>query len=900
MNLNWICRLSLFSFFLLIGCTDSKKNQSYHIVFSQCVLDDAWRKEMLEEMQRELSFYPHVDFTLYDADGSSAKQIQQIEHILQKPIDLLIVSPNESEPLAPVVDRTYRQGVPVIVVDRKTSTEHYNSYVGANNYQVGKLASLVITQDNTDNNLRGKVIYITGLTNSSASIEREKGFTDGLKEYISNDNLIRLVGNWQPESAPTALRNLDRHTIEQADYIFCFNDPMAFACSQYLDSLQLANKPRIIGVDGLYGPKNGLNHVINKSLFATIHYPTGGKETIRTAMAILTKQEYQRNIDLGTMIIDSQNVHLLNDLEKKVSDQYADIDRQQIILNKLKGINKLESIKSNFFLVLLIFSIIALGLILYILRNLKTSKATISKNNETISAQNEKLENLYSELSDNFREKQNLFKNLTYSLSNPLALQNALLKDLNKKGYSYSIEQTRNINNLQNTTNRLHNIFQDIKNLENIHKNENLHVEETDFGELLRNALYSLNSLLVEKRINFKVENHMDHNHILISKVWMERALFNFIEFLIKNMPEEGSLRFKLSNTINERRISFQAIAGPFSSSALDRSKLQEELRLGVSISFFQDVIKQHLGEINFDFDHNFITFDIAFSQLELKDELVNDNEADPYLAQLTTPTVRENFLREKPSLIYIDNDPDWQALIYDTFHNSYNVLPAHSFHEAKDLLKTYAVEVIIGEYVINQTPYTNFLKVLQDSSEYNNIPFIMFSTNDAAQEEAYDTGCDLFIHKSTSIQLLHKATNNVLTQRRRLIYKLQHFGPKDIQLIENSNERENYRPFVKEVKRVMEEHIADNTFTISDLAKRFNLSRVHFYNRFNEAFETSPADYLLNLRLKKAMNLLLTPLTISEIAFQCGFSSPGYFTKVFSQKYHQSPKAYQRMHSKR
>lgn len=900
MNLNRTYFFLLFSFLLLIGCSDSKKTPTHHIVFSQCVLDDAWRKDMLMEMRRELSFYPNVDFQLYDADGSSSKQIEQIEKILQKPIDLLIVSPNESEPLAPIVDRVYRQGVPVIVVDRKTSTEHYNSYVGSNNYQVGKLASLVITQQNSGTSpIKGNIIYITGLTNSSASIEREKGFTDGLKPYVSSENVIRLNGDWQPESASRALRKIDRSILDQTDYIFCFNDPMAFASSQYLDSLQLHKKPRIIGVDGLYGANNGLSHVINKSLFATIHYPTGGKETIRTAMAILAKQEYQRNIDLGTMIIDSQNVHLLNDLEKKVNDQYADIDRQQVILNKLKGINRLESIKSNFFLLLLLFSVIALGLILYILRNLKRSKKTISENNETISSQNQKLEKLYNELNENFNEKQSLFKNLTYSLSNPLALQYTLLKDLQKKEYNYSIEQTRNINHLKNNTTRLHNIFQDIRNLENIHRDENQGIQETNFSELLRAALYALNNLLNKKRITFKIENHMDHEQILISKVWMERALFNFIEFLIKNMPEEGLLHFKISNTLNERRVGFRTTAGPFSSSSLDRTRFQEELRLGVSISFFQDVIKQHFGEVNFQFDNNFVTFDISFSQLELK---VKENQTDetPYHLATTIPVNNPVHYREKPNLLYIDNDPDWSTLVYNEFNDIYNVISASSFQEAEESTNNHSIDIIISELLINNNLCAKLLTYLRDSSEYSSVPFIVFTTNDTGEENAYDAGADIFIHKNSGIHLLHKAMASFLNQRRRLTYKLQHFSPKDIKLVENSNERESYLPFVKEVKQIMEEHISDSTFTIGDLAKKFGLSRVHFYNRFNEAFETSPADYLLNLRLAKALNLLQSPLTISEIAFQCGFSSPGYFTKVFSQKYSQSPKAYQRMHSKR
>ncbi|NGM90801.1 substrate-binding domain-containing protein, partial [Parapusillimonas sp. SGNA-6] len=107
---------------------------------------------MLIEMKRELSFHPYIDFQFYDAEGNSSRQVQQIEEILKDRVDLLIVSPNESEPLSPIVDKAYQEGIPVIVVDRKTATEHYNAYVGADNYHIGKLAAHKISEEIKKNN----------------------------------------------------------------------------------------------------------------------------------------------------------------------------------------------------------------------------------------------------------------------------------------------------------------------------------------------------------------------------------------------------------------------------------------------------------------------------------------------------------------------------------------------------------------------------------------------------------------------------------------------------------------------------------------------------------------------------------------------------------------------------
>ena len=129
-------------FFLLTSCGEKQNGKQFRIGFSQCVESDAWRKTMLEEMKRELSFHTNVTLLYRQADGNSQKQINQVQDLLNENIDLLIISPNEAEPLTDIVDKTFHQGIPVIVVDRKISTSFYTAYVGGDNYGIGKLAAI--------------------------------------------------------------------------------------------------------------------------------------------------------------------------------------------------------------------------------------------------------------------------------------------------------------------------------------------------------------------------------------------------------------------------------------------------------------------------------------------------------------------------------------------------------------------------------------------------------------------------------------------------------------------------------------------------------------------------------------------------------------------------------------
>src|SRR5210317_1938443 len=94
--------VNIAGFLILLLFLDSCSNQDsiseYVIALSQPTLDDAWRESMIQEINKELLFYPEIELIITDADNDNNKQIAQIESLLEQNIDLLIVSPNESKP----------------------------------------------------------------------------------------------------------------------------------------------------------------------------------------------------------------------------------------------------------------------------------------------------------------------------------------------------------------------------------------------------------------------------------------------------------------------------------------------------------------------------------------------------------------------------------------------------------------------------------------------------------------------------------------------------------------------------------------------------------------------------------------------------------------------------------
>ena len=111
---------------VLLSCNSDKNKKSFLIGVSQCS-DDAWRKSMNEEILREASFNSDLEVRIKTAYDSNQKQIRDIESFISEGVDLLIVSPNEAVPLTPVLEKAMKEGIPVVLVDRKTSSAQYTA-----------------------------------------------------------------------------------------------------------------------------------------------------------------------------------------------------------------------------------------------------------------------------------------------------------------------------------------------------------------------------------------------------------------------------------------------------------------------------------------------------------------------------------------------------------------------------------------------------------------------------------------------------------------------------------------------------------------------------------------------------------------------------------------------------
>lgn len=216
---------------------------------SQCS-EDLWRETVNSEIRRQASVMRNVEVRIKSVKDDSRQQIKDIREFMHEGVDLMIVSPNESEALTPVVSEVYRSGIPVILFDRKTSNDDYTAYVGADNHRLaGRLGYYVADLLHGE----GNVVIIRGLKGSTADEERYEGFMEAIAEYPDIHVVGESFGEFLKDHARMKMDEIlqDQAIAGDIDLVFAMNDQMAMGVRESYDAQPWLKVPVIIGIDAV-------------------------------------------------------------------------------------------------------------------------------------------------------------------------------------------------------------------------------------------------------------------------------------------------------------------------------------------------------------------------------------------------------------------------------------------------------------------------------------------------------------------------------------------------------------------------------------------------------------------------------------------------------------------------
>jgi signal transduction histidine kinase/AraC-like DNA-binding protein/ABC-type xylose transport system substrate-binding protein len=899
--------------FFFSACTGKKKKEQFTIAFSQCVESDLWRKTMLEEMKRELSFHPNITFLYKEADGNSEKQINQVKQLLNENIDLLIISPNEADPLTPIVEETYKKGIPVIVVDRKISTPHYSAYVGGDNYEVGKMAGQYAAQLL---NGRGNIIEVTGLPKSSPAIERHKGFVDALKDYPSVKVVQQVNGEWLKEKAQSKLAAIPGQ-YPDINLFFTHNDRMALGTYEVFKAKGMAAKPKIIGVDGLPGKGAGLDLVSGKIITATMLYPTGGEEAIRTALKILHKEKFDKQNLLQTTVIDSANVRIMQLQASKVASQQQQIERQQTLMAEQVRIYNNQRTLLYIMILSLALAITLGGLAFYSLReNRKINKQLMLQNLE-ISDQKAQLEIMSARAQAANEAKVNFFTNISHEFRTPLTLILGPLEELLANTRN-SVSTNQGLSLIQKNVMRLLRLVNQLMDFRKIEADKmKLQASENDLIAFVSEIIQSYKSIAHKRGIDLRLITNERQLNVWMDVTMIDKVIFNLLSNAFKFTKDNGFIHVYVAKEGNEAVIKVEDNGVGMSPNALGHAfevfyqgDYENYKGSGLGLALSKELIQLHKGTISINSEKwKGTTFEIRLplgNEHLAKEEMV-EGEVDPavlyeqekiYTSDLQTiPAANqeaEEARNEKgQSILVIEDNADLRGFLARKFNSEYEILEADNGQSALQQAFDTIPDLIICDVVIPGKDGMALTNILKNDFRTSHIPIILLTAKTSVEQqiEGMKNRADAYITKPFNVQFLEQTIKSLLTNRARL---KEHFTGDLSSNLKTQTVGKLDRKFINEFTSLVESNIANEDFSVDDICKAMAISRVQLYRKVKALLNINVNDYILNTRLQKAKYLLQhEEATVSEIAYKVGFSSPAYFSTVFKSKFGVTPKAF-------
>ena len=914
--LRWI--VILFCFLGMVACHQDVPH--FRIGVAQCS-DDSWRHKMNDEILREAMFYDGVAVEIRSAGDDNRKQAEDVRYFMDKGVDLLIISANEAAPMTPVVEEAYRKGIPVILIDRKILSDKYTAYIGADNYEIGRAVGNYIASS-----LRGKgnVVELTGLGGSTPAMERHQGFMAAISKFPDIKLIDKADAAWESGPAEVEMDSmLCRHP--KIDAVYAHNDRIAPGAYRAAKKVGREKEMLFVGIDALPGKGNGLELVLDSVLNATFIYPTNGDKVMQLAMNILEKKPYPRETVMNTAVVDHTNAHVM----QLQTMHIAELDQKIESLNGRIGgyLSRVATQQVVMYGGLVILLLVA-GLLLVVYKSLRSKnrlnrelseqKKQLEEQRDKLEEQRDKLEEqrdqliqLSHQLEEATHAKLVFFTNISHDFRTPLTLVadpvEHLLADKTLNG-----DQHRMLMLIQRNVNILLRLVNQILDFR---KYENGMMEYTPVPVDILSSFEGWNESFLaaarKKHIHFSFDKLADTDyHTLADVEKLERIYFNLLSNAFKFTPENGKVTVRLSPLTKEdgRWIRFTvANTGSMISVEHIRNIFDRFYRIdmhhagsGIGLALVKAFVELHKGTISVESDEKqgtIFTVDLPMQTCEVTvsvDSPLSSSIGASVSSALNNAQVAEeeeterDYDSSKPSVLIIDDNADIRSYVHSLLHADYTVIEAVDGSEGIRKAMKYVPDLIISDVMMPGIDGIECCRRLKSELQTCHIPVILLTacSLDEQRIQGYDGGADSYISKPFSSQLLLARVRNLIDSHRRL---KQFFG--DGQTLAKEDVCDMDKNFVEKFKSLLDAKLGDSNLNVEDLGKDMGLSRVQLYRKIKSLTNYSPNELLRIARLKKAASLLASSdMTVAEIGYEVGFSSPSYFTKCYKEQFGESP----------
>lgn len=912
---------------LLTGC--AQQPRKYVIGVSQCS-EDIWRDKLNDELKMGEYLNDSLIVKLASSNDDNVLQNKQINQFVDEGVDLLIVSPNQLSAISKAVERAYDKGIPVILYDRKTNSDKYTAFIGCDNYTIGKSMGTFIAQQLQG---KGRIVEISGLEGSSPALERHRGFMDAIKPYPGLQVVASEGGNWKEEGGIQAMKRILKQT-QDFDYVFAHNDRLAWGAYVAARQMRVKRNYKYTGVDGMATEGGGLELVRDGIFEASYLYPTKGDEVIALAMKILKHQPYERDNYLSTSIITQANAALtlmeardaerqarnLKALHKQVDQYLSDYNSQKVMLIGLCLF---------LFVCLAAAALIFRGYLIKVKLNetLAKTNGELKRLNVELGEKNEEMKRLNEEVLELTHSRLVFFTNISHELRTPLTLiadpVEMLLEDSGIKGKSREL-----LKMVQRNALALQQLVSNILDFRKIQNGKmDLKLYRFDIVKTLTMWVgdFQLTAERKQIRLHLDVDDLKGSHEMIADQEKISRIVFNLLSNALKYTPAGGEIFVSLKDEGANLRLDVRDTGKGISQDEAD--KIFERFfqakgaasGTGIGLALVKSFVELHHGEARVESEpgkgSDFIVVipreqegnsQVIHNDVDIVDNSANasasdgKNVVDESVLQYiddgdrsrgkVQQLVSEN--TNRPTVLVIDDNTDIRQYERTLLQDEYIVLEAADGKEGLSVAMKEVPDLVICDVMMPVMDGLEFTEQLKTNTATSHIPVIMLTAKNLEEHraEGYEHGADSYITKPFHSKVLLARIENLLRQRQLL--KNLYQGTKEAEKeISEAHLEDRDKQFLKQLQAIIQKNLSYSEFGVEDMGQQIGLSRVQLYRKVKAMTGSSVVDLLRKARLAKARRLLETrSMSVSEVAYEVGFSAPSYFTKCFKEEYGMLP----------
>ena len=548
----------------------------------------------------------------------------------------------------------------------------------------------------------------------------------------------------------------------------------------------------------------------------------------------------------------------------------------------------------------LIYAVILASIIIYVYQQVKRENALRNRI---------KVEQQLTEF------KMQFFTNISHEFRTPLTIIRNAMERIEETD-NMPGEMKQPVNSMQKSVNRLLRMINQLLEFSKMHEGKlKLAVEKTDIVGFMRDIYSSFYAIAENKRINYQFTTFAQSYEMYIDREYLDKIAYNIISNAFKYTPSRNDITVRIGKDDNSNMVTITVEDTGIGISKEKQKELFTRFNqstfakdsIGIGLHLTQELVRVHHGTINYQENpKGGSIFTVALpsdsSVYSENDYLVADNVLLKEENENTGQPLSEyrEHLAEPMNDLYVlivEDDNDVRDFLQNELHRYFNTYSACDGKEAVDKIKEQKPDLIISDVMMPIMNGYELTQYVRKTPELADIPIILLTalSEGTKQVKGLDSGADVFLTKPFSRSVLLAQCTQLLQQRKRLriSYAKEVVGKVEVPALIVEEQEKRLRA---QFDTWLSSHLKDSNLNIDEFAEKMGYGRTTFYKKFKSMTGFTPNDYIKNMRMQKAIELLKDEtLTVAQVSYEVGIDDPYYFSKSFKSFFGISPTQYRK-----